>query len=81
MASSLPERWFDLAPLGFPGWEHNTAFHVTTARSAGLCVEVRMVGSDFPVRLFGSGRGLYDAIKSHIESVEALIAKQDRVAA
>lgn len=81
MPPILPERWFDLAPLGFPGWEHNTAFRVTTADSAGLCVEVRMVGSNFPVRLFGSGRGLFDAIKAHIEKTEALIAKQDRVAA
>lgn len=81
MAPFLPERWFDLSPLGFPGWEHNTAFRVTTAGSTGLCVEVRMVGSDFPVRLFGSGRGLFDAIKAHIEGVEALIAKQDRRAA
>lgn len=75
------DRWFDLAPLGFPGWEHNTAFRVTTAGSAGLCVEVRMVGSDFPVRIFGSGRGLFDAIKAHVEKTEALIAKQDREAA
>jgi hypothetical protein len=75
------DRWFDLAPLGFPGWEHNTAFRATTGNSAGLCVEVRMIGCDFSVRLFGSGRGLFDAIEQHIEKTEALIAKQARVAA
>lgn len=83
--SQQPEQWFSLAKIGFPGWEHTRAYRVTTnTKNAGWrphYLDVRMIGSDFPVRLFEDHRGTFEVIKDHIEGVEALIAKQDQRAA
>lgn len=70
------ETWFSLSPLGYPCWEHTQAFVATTAGGNTLHCELRMVGSNFIVRLFDDGPGLFAAIASHIDRVEALIAKQ-----
>lgn len=82
--ADLAEQWFDLARLGFPGWEHTQAHRVTTNTAGrGLApqyLSVRMNGSAFEVRLFDTGGGMFKAITRHIEGVEALIAKQDRLA-
>jgi hypothetical protein len=79
--AQLPEQWFDLTKLGFPGWEHTPAYRVTTNAPHGgwrpHYLDVRIIGSDFPVRLFDDGRGIFEVIRGHIEGVEALIAKQD----
>jgi hypothetical protein len=82
--SQSPEQWFDLATLGFPGWEHTRAFRVTTNTRGGrgpMWLEVRMQSASFIARLFDDGRGTFAVVKDHIEGVEGLIAKQDLVAA
>lgn len=74
--SASRERWFDLAPLGFPGWEHSQATVSTTAGDSTLFCEVRAVGSNFSALLFDKGGGLFPAIRKHIAAVEKLALRR-----
>lgn len=81
--ADLQEQWFDLARLGYPGWEHTQAHRVTTntqGRGPGAkYIRVRMRGSSFDVMLFDIGGGMLQTVARHIDGVEALIAKREAV--